>query len=195
MIRRPPRSTLFPYTTLFRSSSLQSRSTRWLAPPRVAGSVARCRVLRRWAQRSPRATPAGRYRRWRRRHRAQWWCGGSTPAASPARWRPRSVEPSQLPPSIRPSRRTARGLGRALGGVGVWVAGVTGASDPVDVLPAGAADAGGPGAGRGAATAAGGAELLLVAAPSLAGSELLVAGRPAGDSTWIAMRWASWSAR
>src|SRR3712207_8386282 len=28
MIRRPPRSTLFPYTTLFRSSR-----TAWLAPP------------------------------------------------------------------------------------------------------------------------------------------------------------------
>src|SRR5438270_7726688 len=26
MIRRPPRSTLFPYTTLFRSTSVQSRS-------------------------------------------------------------------------------------------------------------------------------------------------------------------------
>src|SRR3712207_7363309 len=28
MIRRPPRSTLFPYTTLFRSSSSRSRTTR-----------------------------------------------------------------------------------------------------------------------------------------------------------------------
>src|SRR2546427_8691471 len=28
MIRRPPRSTLFPYTTLFRSSSLQSLDAR-----------------------------------------------------------------------------------------------------------------------------------------------------------------------
>src|SRR2546422_7925128 len=27
MIRRPPRSTLFPYTTLFRSNSLRQRST------------------------------------------------------------------------------------------------------------------------------------------------------------------------
>src|SRR3712207_8291753 len=29
MIRRPPRSTLFPYTTLFRSSFLKSYSPRW----------------------------------------------------------------------------------------------------------------------------------------------------------------------
>ena len=87
------------------------------------------------------------------------------------------------------------GAAAALGGVGVRVAGVTGASDPVDVAPAGAAGAGGPGAGRGAATAAGGAALLLVAAPALTGRELLAGGRPAGDSTWIAMRWASWSAR
>src|SRR5258707_12025347 len=29
MIRRPPRSTLFPYTTLFRSPDRASRSARW----------------------------------------------------------------------------------------------------------------------------------------------------------------------
>src|SRR2546430_6774936 len=29
MIRRPPRSTLFPYTTLFRSASSSDRSTKW----------------------------------------------------------------------------------------------------------------------------------------------------------------------
>src|SRR3712207_9091648 len=29
MIRRPPRSTLFPYTTLFRSCRESHRSTRW----------------------------------------------------------------------------------------------------------------------------------------------------------------------
>src|SRR2546428_7129347 len=32
MIRRPPRSTLFPYTTLFRSAT--SPSTRWARTPR-----------------------------------------------------------------------------------------------------------------------------------------------------------------
>src|SRR3712207_8741033 len=31
MIRRPPRSTLFPYTTLFRSSSAVSRAEHWPA--------------------------------------------------------------------------------------------------------------------------------------------------------------------
>src|SRR3712207_8902370 len=35
MIRRPPRSTLFPYTTLFRSAEvLQDRETGLLVPPR-----------------------------------------------------------------------------------------------------------------------------------------------------------------
>src|SRR5690349_24498423 len=34
MIRRPPRSTLFPYTTLFRSRSLASPSSRPRAPRR-----------------------------------------------------------------------------------------------------------------------------------------------------------------
>src|SRR3712207_9140175 len=31
MIRRPPRSTLFPYTTLFRSAPLRDRDTPWAA--------------------------------------------------------------------------------------------------------------------------------------------------------------------
>src|SRR2546430_13559339 len=35
MIRRPPRSTLFPYTTLFRSRRSRGRS--WLFPPLVSG--------------------------------------------------------------------------------------------------------------------------------------------------------------
>src|SRR5258708_20124097 len=40
MIRRPPRSTLFPYTTLFRSESRSSGSGLWLllsAVPLIAG--------------------------------------------------------------------------------------------------------------------------------------------------------------
>src|SRR5260370_14567418 len=42
MIRRPPRSTLFPYTTLFRSAKLwfNGRVTRlWRLPPRHARAV------------------------------------------------------------------------------------------------------------------------------------------------------------
>src|SRR2546430_3195014 len=33
MIRRPPRSTLFPYTTLFRSRGHRRRSTSWASSP------------------------------------------------------------------------------------------------------------------------------------------------------------------
>src|SRR3712207_7049771 len=35
MIRRPPRSTLFPYTTLFRSQSgfVQAQALKWIAAP------------------------------------------------------------------------------------------------------------------------------------------------------------------
>src|SRR2546428_4474638 len=42
MIRRPPRSTLFPYTTLFRSASAASTPVRsaWPIPSPVIGSVA-----------------------------------------------------------------------------------------------------------------------------------------------------------
>src|SRR5690606_41443418 len=36
MIRRPPRSTLFPYTTLFRSNSTASRTTTCAPPARPA---------------------------------------------------------------------------------------------------------------------------------------------------------------
>src|SRR2546426_3437466 len=33
MIRRPPRSTLFPYTTLFRSHVVRRRCPPWIPPP------------------------------------------------------------------------------------------------------------------------------------------------------------------
>src|SRR5687768_18219228 len=41
MIRRPPRSTLFPYTTLFRSPYLQDRND-------IGGNRADCGVLELW---------------------------------------------------------------------------------------------------------------------------------------------------
>src|SRR2546425_5668607 len=44
MIRRPPRSTLFPYTTLFRSrrrNDLECQSARTLAPPHTGSGAAR----------------------------------------------------------------------------------------------------------------------------------------------------------
>src|SRR2546422_6290385 len=44
MIRRPPRSTLFPYTTLFRSRQveLEQRVAVWLPRQPAAASAARC---------------------------------------------------------------------------------------------------------------------------------------------------------
>src|SRR2546430_13164536 len=51
MIRRPPRSTLFPYTTLFRSLSARGAGTR---PPRQAEVE-----WNRQVRRSPRARRAG----------------------------------------------------------------------------------------------------------------------------------------
>src|SRR2546426_8025407 len=51
MIRRPPRSTLFPYTTLFRSHSPTLRSCRrgrpWPARLRNTGALASATILRR----------------------------------------------------------------------------------------------------------------------------------------------------
>src|SRR5256886_10338201 len=47
MIRRPPRSTLFPYTTLFRSQRRQGRrATRAVDPRLLAGARVDPRVLR-----------------------------------------------------------------------------------------------------------------------------------------------------
>src|SRR3712207_7319340 len=47
MIRRPPRSTLFPYTTLFRSAGLARVRDSAPAPsPRPAGSAAACATPR-----------------------------------------------------------------------------------------------------------------------------------------------------
>src|SRR2546422_6147973 len=48
MIRRPPRSTLFPYTTLFRSSPASARrAPRGSIPPRCAASAPGSRSRRR----------------------------------------------------------------------------------------------------------------------------------------------------
>src|SRR2546422_2958745 len=62
MIRRPPRSTLFPYTTLFRSKSsnsefISSRNVRKLKVPRSSESEAPSRKSRqRWCSwREPRS--------------------------------------------------------------------------------------------------------------------------------------------
>src|SRR3712207_7751292 len=46
MIRRPPRSTLFPYTTLFRSPDLEGRAAAW-APRRAVGAARALRVPRK----------------------------------------------------------------------------------------------------------------------------------------------------
>src|SRR3990172_5557442 len=40
MIRRPPRSTLFPYTTLFRSANIPARSSPWLPMTRSLAAIA-----------------------------------------------------------------------------------------------------------------------------------------------------------
>src|SRR2546429_6591917 len=53
MIRRPPRSTLFPYTTLFRSS----RGRRWHGPhsPGSSHSLGSTRSCPDWSRRSKRS--------------------------------------------------------------------------------------------------------------------------------------------
>src|SRR3712207_7913469 len=70
MIRRPPRSTLFPYTTLFRScspapASPARRRRRGASPRRVAG------IPRRREPRAPAAVPGGRSRSRSSRRRSE----------------------------------------------------------------------------------------------------------------------------
>src|SRR3712207_7434941 len=46
MIRRPPRSTLFPYTTLFRSTSRSTRTqTKWASSPEPRPAVPKTKGL------------------------------------------------------------------------------------------------------------------------------------------------------
>src|SRR2546426_7730126 len=44
MIRRPPRSTLFPYTTLFRSGSFSTRALRLTTSPIAASTLVRSAI-------------------------------------------------------------------------------------------------------------------------------------------------------
>src|SRR2546430_16208422 len=50
MIRRPPRSTLFPYTTLFRSQPDHGGEKRWLATAEIVRPVAVRNVPHRYDQ-------------------------------------------------------------------------------------------------------------------------------------------------
>src|SRR5260370_10515946 len=55
MIRRPPRSTLFPYTTLFRSRSMarcQASSQRLISPKRKSCLCRNCRTIRNYCSMS-----------------------------------------------------------------------------------------------------------------------------------------------
>src|SRR5438034_8306288 len=47
MIRRPPRSTLFPYTTLFRSAARLRRAGKASRPPEIPAEISRRRAARR----------------------------------------------------------------------------------------------------------------------------------------------------
>src|SRR5258708_18962129 len=68
MIRRPPRSTLFPYTTLFRSSARRDEPRRWARPgPRRFAATGSDVTRRRLEPAQQRVTARGRHER-RRRH-------------------------------------------------------------------------------------------------------------------------------
>src|SRR5258708_31504545 len=66
MIRRPPRSTLFPYTTLFRSSRRDRRSV-----PRAPGGAGRHPHLGHSVALAPRADEPGRARDRAALHRSE----------------------------------------------------------------------------------------------------------------------------
>src|SRR5258706_3627332 len=143
MIRRPPRSTLFPYTTLFRSRRPRDRAHRSI---RWSVSRATWRDLtgeRRSARRSqdpaalaapeagwdrgadPRNEPESRRRRdrdvYRATHIRKWRARNSSGPRSPYGWRPRVGRRSHCQPGPRRPARTLRtddprrGLARAGG--------------------------------------------------------------------------------
>src|SRR2546426_12188441 len=66
MIRRPPRSTLFPYTTLFRSTTLRWGRRRGAVPRREPCSAERNKMLRLTLANDPRGHPA-------------WYCWADMP--------------------------------------------------------------------------------------------------------------------
>src|SRR3989454_2438842 len=97
MIRRPPRSTLFPYTTLFRSACCH----RGPSPARITGAASRhCRrgsrasrsPRRSSAPSSPRATTSSPARR-----RSPPWCCRSWSRPPERCWAPRRGTPWPLP--------------------------------------------------------------------------------------------------
>src|SRR2546427_5863403 len=120
MIRRPPRSTLFPYTTLFRSPRRDRRAqrrglhrARWLAPsarprgtPGVAGRGADSRATRSGARRAPRATSTGRDAAVLRGRRAARTDAqhGARPGPPP----PRPTQHVDVPVSSRPHTRAEK---------------------------------------------------------------------------------------
>src|SRR5258708_29544672 len=71
MIRRPPRSTLFPYTTLFRSTSSSRATSKFTSTRRQAGSTPARRRRQLWLERAgsnlPLTTAARSSQRWRLR--------------------------------------------------------------------------------------------------------------------------------
>src|SRR5256886_2145598 len=82
MIRRPPRSTLFPYTTLFRSRSRAARHDPALRSDRFAGHHRRGADQAQLRHLSdPRARDA---RTWRRHDPVRRW--SHSPAAAPDGW-------------------------------------------------------------------------------------------------------------
>src|SRR5260370_13368902 len=98
MIRRPPRSTLFPYTTLFRSR----KRAWWCAPRWSPTGAAPCCTSPRWAARPLRAWP-------RRMSPGSWACSATCrrPAATTCtrRW---ATSSSRWWPTARPRTERAQ---------------------------------------------------------------------------------------
>src|SRR5689334_24680780 len=62
MIRRPPRSTLFPYTTLFRSQHSPARCASWTMFAHMPSTVARAGTISNGSRRAPASNRRSRTR-------------------------------------------------------------------------------------------------------------------------------------
>src|SRR2546430_13906497 len=109
MIRRPPRSTLFPYTTLFRSEDARASGQRLFHAPLRAPGGLQLDGRRRGAEAPTGARPRAR----RARARAPGRRAGARPARAP-RARPRQRGgPRGRPPARRAARRRPLPQGRS----------------------------------------------------------------------------------
>src|SRR6266540_2972711 len=112
MIRRPPRSTLFPYTTLFRSAPWAPQGSKHSSTRRAtSGRSARCRASPPGAAGSPKRRCGGSWAAARAASCATHSCSWRRPLAGiPCLGRSTRCSPPSDPPKVKPSTVGTKGM-------------------------------------------------------------------------------------